>query len=83
MLIALLITSGVLVLARNWLRRGGGRWRLEERSDGELLTLHAVRPGDDPLLLGSAPIGAADIDSKLYEIRAEAREKLSALNARS
>ena len=85
LILAVIITSGVLVLVRNWAATRPprpGRWRIEERSDGELLTLHAVRPGDEPLLLGSAPTGAADFDSRVYEARAEAREKLAALNDR-
>jgi hypothetical protein len=85
LLVALAITTGVFVLMRGWLagRARRGRWRLDERSDGELLTLHAVRPGDEPLLLGSAPIAAADFDDKVYELRAQARDKLAALNDRS
>ena len=85
MLIALLLTSGVLVLARGWLtdraRRGG--WRLEERSDAGCVRLLAVRAGDPPLELGSVPVAEEDFDSRLYELRAQAREKLLALNTRS
>ena len=48
--------------------RRPGAWRLEERSDGELArTLRAVRRGDEPLLLGSVPIAAADFDTRIYE----------------
>ncbi len=83
LLIVLLITSGIVYAARGWMaaRARSGPWRLEERSDGELITLRAVRPGDEPLLLGSAPIGAQDFDDKLHMARAEAREKIAALNA--
>jgi hypothetical protein len=82
LLVLVIVASGVLVIVRGWMadRARRGPWRLDESSDGELLTLHAVRPGDEPLLLGSVPIGAQEFDSKLYELRAEARQKVLALN---
>ena len=85
LLILVLVTSGIVYAARGWMaaRARKGPWRLEERSDGELITLRAVRPGDEPLLLGSAPIAAQDFDDKLHMARSEAREKIAALNARS
>jgi hypothetical protein len=78
------VTVGIVMLLRGWManraRRGG--WRLEERSDAGAVRLLAVRAGDAPLELGSVPVAEADFDSRLYELRAEAREKLVALNAR-
>jgi hypothetical protein len=81
--VALLITSGVLVLVRGWLedRRRRGGWRLEERSDAGAVRLLAVRTGETPLDLGSVPVSEDDFDSRLYELRAQAREKVIALNS--
>ena len=83
-LVAVLIATGAVVLVRGWLteraRRGG--WRLEERSDAGAVRLLAVRTGESPLELGSVPVADEDFDSRLYELRAEARQKLMALNAR-
>lgn len=81
--VALLITSGVLLLARGWLedRRRRGGWRLEERSDAGAVRLLAVRTGETPLDLGAVPVSEEDFDSRLYELRAQAREKIVALNS--
>ena len=87
-LILLVVVVGVTALLywylRGWLaeRRAErpGTWRLEERSDGELVTLRAVRRGDEPLLLGSVPIAASDFDTRIYELRVEAESKVLALN---
>ena len=86
--ILLVVVVGVTALLywylRGWLseRRAArpGAWRLEERSDGELLTLRAVRRGDEPLLLGSVAIAATDFDTRIYELRVEAQAKVDALN---
>ena len=82
-LVAVLIASGAVVLVRGWMtaraRRGG--WRLEERSDAGAVRLLAVKTGESPLELGSLPVAEAEFDSRLYELRAQAREKLVALNS--
>lgn len=66
---------------RRW-RRGHAPWAMIERSDGELVEVFAAKPGDDDLLIGAAPFGADDFDSRLYELRAEGRAKVYALNQR-
>ena len=58
-------------------------WALREQSDGEALTVLAVKPGQKPLVVGRIPFGAADFDSQLYEARAEGRDKVQALNQKS
>jgi hypothetical protein len=85
--IALLLVLTVAIVM--WLRglsaaraRRGG-WRLEERSDAGTVRVLAVRAGDAPLELGAVPVAEEDFDSRLYEVRAQAREKLAALNDRS
>ena len=81
--VALLITSGVLVLVRGWIaeRRRRAGWRLEERSDAGAVRLLAVRAGESPLELGAVSVSDPEFDMRLYELRAEAREKLIALNS--
>jgi len=60
-------------------RRG---WELEERSEGGRVALYAAKPGGEDLPLGSVPVDAPDFDIKLYELRAEAGERLRVLNDR-
>jgi hypothetical protein len=82
LLLVLLVVALVLAaraMARR--RRTGGEWELEEVSDGELVTVRAVRPGDQPLLVGAVPFASADFESRLEELRAEGRHKLAALNS--
>lgn len=57
-------------------------WELEERSDGELVTMYAIRPGSEPLLIGSAAFAADDFAYRIEELRARGDERLVALNAR-
>jgi hypothetical protein len=57
-------------------------WVVKEASDGELVSLSAVKPGCEPLRLGAVPIAATDFDSQLYLARAEADERVRALNDR-
>lgn len=86
LVLVVVLTAVIWTLVRNWLAqrrdRRPQRWSLEERSDGELVTLRAMRRGDEPLLLGSVPIAAADFDTRLYELRVEAETKVAALNDR-
>jgi hypothetical protein len=56
----------------------GGR---REPPDGEAIQVFAARPGQERLLIGYVPFAAPDFDSRLYELRAEGRQKLLALNA--
>ena len=74
----------VLALARaiSSRTRATGRWALDESSDGELVTVLAVHPGKERLLIGSVPIAAADFAQRLEDVRAEGEEKVVALNAR-
>ena len=83
-LVVLLITSGAVVLVRGWIedRRRRGGWRLVERSDAGAVRLLAMRTGESPLELGAVPVADEDFDARLYELRAQAREKLVALNSR-
>ena len=69
---------------RGWLggRRRRDRWRLEERSDAGAIRLLAVCAGQPSLDLGTVLVADEDFDARLYELRAQAREKLLALNAR-
>ena len=69
---------------RGWLvgRRRRDLWRLEERSDAGAIRLLAVRAGQPPLDLGAVLVADEDFDARLYEARAQAREKLIALNSR-
>lgn len=65
-----------------WWRARHSPWEMEEHSDGEGVRVVANRPGDDDLLIGYVPFGAPDFDSKLYELRAEGRQKVYVLNQR-
>ena len=82
--IVLVVTTGVLVLVRGWIadrrKRRPGAWRVEERSDGELVTLRAVRRDDEPLLLGHVHIAATDFDDRISALREQARVKVDAIN---
>jgi hypothetical protein len=82
--VVLVVTTGLFVIARAWLadRARAAPWRLEERSEDGAVRLLAVRAGDAPLELGAVPVGEEDFDSQLYELRAQARAKLAALNDR-
>ena len=44
--------------------------------------LYATKPGRDELLVGSVPFNALDFDTQLYELRAEAEERVRVLNER-
>jgi hypothetical protein len=85
LLVIVALVMGALFLLRraaSQRRRADGPWQLEERSDGELIALYATKPGRDELLVGSVPFAAADFDLKLYELRAEADERVRVLNDR-
>jgi hypothetical protein len=60
-------------------RRG---WELQERSDGEQISVYATKPGSEEPLLGSVQVAAPDFDMRLYELRAEADERVRVLNDR-
>jgi len=60
--------------------RTSGVWTLDEQSDGELVSVLAVHPVKEPLLIGAVPFAAADFDFRIEELRAEGRMKLAALN---
>ena len=70
-------------MRRRWLggRRRRDLWRLEERSDAGAVRLIAVRAGQSSLDLGTVLASDEDFDSRLYELRAQAREKVIALNS--
>jgi hypothetical protein len=87
LLLVLLLVVALVVAVAGWLRRAAAErqasapWRLEEISDGELVSVRAVRPGHEPLLVGAVPFAAADFESRIEEVRAEGRYKLAALNS--
>lgn len=58
-------------------------WELDEESDGEQLVFHAVRPGEEPLLIGAAAFGAEDFESQMYQLRSEGKARVYALNQRN
>jgi hypothetical protein len=85
LLVIVVLVLAVLFLvqrAASQRRRAHRPWQLDERSDGELIALYATRPGRDELLVGSVPFAAEDFEIKLYELRAEADERVRALNER-
>jgi hypothetical protein len=84
-LIAILVALAVLALVTLLQRARAARapWRMEEDSDGEAISVYAIRPGREPLLIGSVAFADEDFDSRLYELRAQGRQKLLALNARN
>ena len=82
-----LLVAAAIVLARSLAarrrerQRVGGRWTLDERSDGELVSVLAVHPVQEPLLIGAVAFAADDFDFRIEELRAQGRQKLAALNA--
>jgi hypothetical protein len=82
--VVVLVVATVYVVGALARRRLESRqpWAVKEASDGELVSLSAVKPGCEPLLLGAVPIAATDFDSRLYLARAEADERVRALNDR-
>jgi hypothetical protein len=78
LLILLVVYATLTVLNRR--REARAPWRMVEDSDGEAIQLFAARPGQERLLIGYVPFAAPDFDSRLYELRAEGRQKLLALN---
>lgn len=80
LVVAVVYATGALAGRRLQSRRP---WEVKESSDGELVSLSAVKPGCQPLPLGAVPITASDFDSRLYLARAEADERVRTLNDRS
>lgn len=82
LVIALLVALAVYVAISTVRKRRDERapWKMVEDSDGEAIQVFAARPGQERLLIGYVPFAAADFDSRLYELRAEGRQKLLALN---
>jgi hypothetical protein len=78
LLVALVLYAVVSTIRRR--REARAPWRMVEDSDGEAIQVFAARPGQERLLIGSVPFAAPDFDSRLYELRAEGRQKLLALN---
>ena len=78
---AVILLARALAARRQQRRRLTGHWTLDERSDGELVSVLAVHPEQEPLLIGAVPFAAGDFDFRIEEVRAEGRQKLAALNA--
>lgn len=81
--LGVVVTVALLRAGLRWWRHARGHWFVEEESDGEQVCVYACRPGEDHLLIGAVPFAARDFDSRLYELRAEGREKVYALNQAS
>ena len=85
LLVALVVA--VVLAAVAWARgrrqagRDAGPWELDEVSDGEMVTVLAVHPANEPLLVGAVPFASPDFDTRIEEVRAEGRYKLAALNS--
>jgi hypothetical protein len=58
-------------------------WALREQSDGEAVTVLAVKAGQRPLVVARVAFGVEDFEGRLYEARAEGRAKVAALNQKS
>lgn len=77
---------GLLTLLRTWARgrraiaARRGPYELREEPEGDQLVLYAERPDHREIRIGSVPFGAEDFDEQLYELRAQARLRLRALN---
>jgi hypothetical protein len=85
LLVIVVLVLAVLFLiqrAASQRRQAHRPWELDERSDGERIFLYATRPGRDELVVGSVAFAAQDFDIKLYELRAEADERVRVLNER-
>jgi hypothetical protein len=83
LIVVIVLAAAVIVtqtIRGTRLRRRG--WELDERSDGELVALYASKPGGQDLPLGSVPVTAPDFEVRLYELRAEASERVRVLNDR-
>ena len=81
LLIVVIVLAAAVIVTQSIRRRRG--WEIQERSDGELVALYASKPGGEDLLVGSVPIAAPDFDIRLYELRAEAGERVRVLNDRA
>lgn len=79
--------TAVVLVVGSWVSKARHRralrrapWVLDEESDGELVNVYAIKPGEERLLIGAAPFSSDDFDARLYELRAEGRAKVYALN---
>jgi hypothetical protein len=83
LIVVLVLAVAVIVTKSMGERRDRRRgWALEERSDGGRVSVYASKPGAEELLLGSVPLSEPDFDIRLYELRAEADERVRVLNDR-
>ncbi len=76
--------AAAIAAARAWMRRrwaADAPWRLNEESDGEMVSLYAERPGQQRLMIGAVPFASSDFDFRIEELRAEGQGKLAALNS--
>jgi hypothetical protein len=81
LLVLLAVAVARWVSARGAAGERDAPWELEERSDGELVSVLAVHPANEPLLIGAVPFASADFEMRIEEVRAEGRSKLVALNS--
>lgn len=90
-LVIIVVVFGVAIwlliqAIRGMLRRhhlDTAKWELDERSDGELLSLYVHRDGDQDLLVGAVPFGAQDFSDRLIDLRVNGEEKVEWLNRKS
>lgn len=75
--------EGLRSLSRIRARRRAAQqpWQIDEHSDGELVTVYAVKPGEERLVIGAAAFAANDFDYRVEEVRSQARLKVAALNS--
>ncbi len=80
LVLAAIAVARSLATRRHERARVRGTWTLDEASDGELVTVFAVHPAKERLLIGAVPFAAEDFDYRIEELRSEGRHKLAALN---
>jgi hypothetical protein len=82
LLVIVVIVLAVAVIVTQSMGSRRRRWEIEERSDGKSVSVYAAKQGDEELLLGSVPVSDPGFDMRLYELRAEAEERVRVLNDR-
>lgn len=82
LVVVALVIAGAVLASRAWRRWQDDHtgWEMAEQSDGEAVKVLAVKPGEEPLMIGYVPFGSPEFDSRIYELRSEGRAKVYALN---
>lgn len=79
-LIVLTILAIMLAVLRALRSTDCFQWESIEHSDGELVRITVEKTGEQPLLIGAVPFAAQEFEDRLYTLRAEARDRVLALN---